>query len=386
MTSSSFREGVSRNAAPFLHGPELAAMCQALRVGQYGHNVATDQFEADLASFLGVADVVAVSSCTAALHLALLLAGVGPGHEVIVPSQTFCATIQAIRMCGAIPRFIDINPDTLCVDSAAVLQALTPATGAVLPVLYGGRAVDLTDIQDILTARGIAVIEDAAHAFGSYLGTTRVGATGALTCFSFGPIKNLTCIEGGALIPRDPHEAATARARRLLGVTQSQAERIQTTSYRVNDFGLRYHLSAVHAAIGTVQLKHFGVIEATRKSLWRAYAAELATLDRVVLVDVDIEHTTPFNCVVRVPHRDQVFELLRDRDIGVGVHYPPNHLQPAFAPWRRSLPVTETTARQILSLPFHPAMTEHDVHHVVSTLRSALRYVPDHADRTGDPR
>ncbi|WP_433622065.1 DegT/DnrJ/EryC1/StrS family aminotransferase [Nocardia sp. CA-120079] len=372
MTTSDF-QSVSRNAKPYLHGPEYAAVAEALQIGQWGHNTATEAFEVELAAFLGVPDVVAVSSCTAALHVALLLAGVGPGHEVIVPSQTFCATIQAILMSGAEPHFIDIDADTLCVDSAAISAAITPRTRAVMPVLYGGRAVDLTAIQDNLDRRGIAVIEDAAHAFGSSLGPVRVGATGALTCFSFGPIKSLTCGEGGALIPRNTDEAVRARALRLLGVSQAQAARIRTTSYDVDTPGWRYHLSAVHAAIGRVQLAHFGAIETVRRNLWRAYARELAHLDRVTLVDVDVERSVPFNCVVRVlTGRDRVFEILHDRGIGVGVHYPPNHLQPAFARWSRSLPVTETTARQIMSLPFHPEMTEHDVAHVVSVLALAL--------------
>ncbi|WP_327120425.1 DegT/DnrJ/EryC1/StrS family aminotransferase [Nocardia sp. NBC_01730] len=340
-------------------------MTEALRAGQYVHNTATEQFETELAEFLGVPDVVAVSRCTAALHLALLVAGVGPGDEVVVPSQTFCATIHAIVMAGARPRFADIDPDTLCVTAATVAEAITPRTRAVLPVLYGGRAIDLNGVHD-------TVIEDAAHAFGSHQAATRVGATGALTCFSFGPIKNLTCIEGGALIPRTREEADTARALRLLGVTQSQAARIRSSACQVDGPGWPYHLSAVHAAVGRVQLARFGAVATMRKQLWRAYARELAPLGTVSLVDVDVELSVPFNCVIRVPERDRVFAAMRNQGIGVGVHYPPNHLQPAFARWRRRLPVTEATAQEILSLPFHPGMSKQDVKRVVSTLQVAV--------------
>lgn len=164
----------------------------------------------------------------------------------------------------------------------------------------------------------------------------------APTCFSFGPIKNLTCIEDGALITRDPHEADQARALRLMGVTQSQAVRIRTTDYQVDGTGWRYHLSAVHAAVGCGQLEQFPAIEKKRKSLWRKYARELATLNEAELIDVDVEHSAPFNCVVRIPNRDQVFATLRDSNIGVGVHYPPNHPHPAFSAWY--LPVTAATA------------------------------------------
>lgn len=369
--------GVDRNAAPYLYGPELDAIAEALGAGQFGHGEPVEQFERELAGFLGVPDVVAVSSCTAALQIALTTAGVGPGREVVVPSQTFCATIQAVLATGATPRFADIDPNTLCVTPQTILEALTPATRAVLPVLYGGRAVDLSSIRDELDTHDIVIIEDAAHAFGSDQGSAKVGATGVLTCFSFGPIKNLTCIEGGALIPRTGQDAHTARHVRLLGIGQSQAQRIRTTAYDVRFRGLRATMSSVHAAVGSVQLKWFPGAAAQRQFLWHSYQNTLADLDRVALIDVDIEHTVPFNCVVRLDARDAVFAYLRDRGVGVGVHYPPNHTQTAFRPWYRPLPATETTAQQIMSLPFHPAMTETDVHRVVTLLGGALR--ADHA-------
>ncbi|MBV9026463.1 MAG: DegT/DnrJ/EryC1/StrS family aminotransferase [Streptomycetaceae bacterium] len=363
----------SRNASPFLYGPEGQAVLRALHSGQYGHTEITEQFERDIAQFLGVPDAVAVASGTAALHIALLAAGIGPGDEVIVPSMTFCATIQAITACGATPRFIEVDPGTLCVTGHDVLEAVTPATRAVLPVLYGGRAVDLSGIHDALAERGILVIEDAAHAFGSFNGTTRVGASGhATTCFSFGPIKNLTCGQGGLIIPRGVEAAKTARSLRLLGVIESAAERSAATSYTVAGFGLRYQMSSINAAIGSVQLANFTTAESARKKLWRAYKAALAPLDGVTLVDVDVEHSVPSLCVVRVPWRDRVFDFLREHGVGVGVHYPPNHLQPAFARWHRPLPATEAIGQQILTLPFHQHLTEEHVQHVASLLEKAL--------------
>lgn len=361
---------VQRNAQPFLHGEESAAVTAAMHAGQYGHGEITERFEDAVARFLGVDEVVAVSSGTVALHIALLDAGIGPGDEVIVPSQTFAATIQPILACGAAPRFVDIDPATLTITARHVLDALTPATRAVLPVLYGGRAVDLTDVQDELDRHAVTVIEDAAHAFGSRHGDVPVGARpGVATCFSFGPIKNLTCLEGGLLVPRG--SAANARRLRLLGITQSQAQRATATSYAVDGYGLRGTLSNVHAAVGLVQLDHFPEIADTRKALWTAYAGALRTIG-VTVIDLDVEHTVPFHCVVRVERRDQVHRLLQDRGIGVGVHYPPNHQQPAFARWHRPLPATEQTAEEILSLPFHPAMSISDVGYVVDALAQAL--------------
>ncbi|MCZ4604465.1 DegT/DnrJ/EryC1/StrS family aminotransferase [Streptomyces sp. Lzd4kr] len=372
-STSTARPGAVRNASPFLYGREAAAVALVLESGQYGHTDVTEEFERAVAEFLGIEDAVAVASGTAALHAALLAAGVGPGYEVVVPSMTFCATVQAILAVGAGPRFVDIEPAPLCVTDQIVMEAVSDRTAAVMPVLFGGRPVDLSAVQEQLTERGIAVIEDAAHAFGSRNGTQHVGTTGALTCFSFGLIKNLTCGQGGMVIPRTPEEAATLRRLRLLGVVQSQSERADITTYRVDGFGLRYQLSGINAAIGLTQFDHFATTELTRRRLWRTYQEALTPLDGVMLVDVDVDHAVPHLCQVRMPHRDQVFAEMRAAGIGVGVHYPPNHLQPAFASWRRPLPATERAGQEVLSLPFHQHLTERDIEHVVTVLGQALQ-------------
>ncbi len=314
----------ARNAAPYLHGPEADALTAALTAGQYGHNTDTEIFEQELADYLGVADVVTTHRGTAALHMALMAVGIGRGDEVVVPSQTFCATIHAIRAAGGVPRFADIDPATQCVTPETIDAAITVNTRAVLPVFYGGRAIDLTQLR--LADREIAVVEDAAHAFGSrHRDGRRVGATGELTCFSFGPIKNLTSLEGGAIVARNPREAERLRTMRSMGIRAKQLTRIRTTDYQVDGYGLPYHLSAVHAAVGRVQLAHFDRVVARRTDLWRTYSRALATLERVELIDVDIDNTVPFNLVVRVENRDQVFARMKAAGIGVGVHYPPNH-------------------------------------------------------------
>lgn len=370
---SSLPRQTAVNARPYLHGSETEALTEALQAGQYGHSTIVEEFEQAIATYLGVPDMIAVASGTAALQLALTAAGVGPGHEVIVPSQTFCATIHAIVATGAHPRFVEINPATLCTDAASVRGALTPNTRAIVPVLYGGRAVDLSSLHDELTRRRITIVEDAAHAFGSRCKDTFVGARpDVLTCFSFGPIKNLTCGTGGGIIPRTPAEAQELRTMRALGIVQSQTQRAATTSYTVRGFGLRATMSALNAAIGLVQLQHFDQVAAKRQELWRTYAHGLHTLDGVRLVDVDIDRTVPFNCVLHLADRNRVFEALRGSGIGVGVHYPPNHDQPAFKQWHRPLPVTEESARQLISLPFHPSMNQDDIHYVLSTLAHAL--------------
>lgn len=279
----------------------------------------TEEFERRVAGLLGAPDAVAVSSGTAALHLALIVTGVGRGDEVIVPSMTFCATIQAILAVGARPVFVDVESATLCVIDQLVMEAITDRTRAVMPVLFGGRAIDFSRVRKELTARNIVIVEDAAHAFGSRNGTRGVGTTGDLTCFSFGPIKNLTCGQGGMVIPRSSEEADTLRQLRLLGVVQAQAERANITIYRVETFGLRYQLSGTNAAIGVTQLAHFETTERVRRDLWRTYQSALSALQDVTPVDVDPDRSVPHLCQVRVKARDAVFTHLRSQGMGVGV-------------------------------------------------------------------
>lgn len=356
-------------ARPYLHGTETDAVAEVLASGQWTHGPQTEAFEAELAAFLGVADVVAVATGTAALHLALLAAGAS-GGEVIVPSLTFAASVQAILAAGARPRFCEADPHTLSVTADTVAEAITDDTVAIMPVLYGGRAVDLSPIASDLAARDITIIEDAAHAFGSWQGPHRVGATGRLTCFSFDPIKNLTCGDGGAVVPA---QAAHLRELRGLGITATSAERATATGYEVTGLGLRAHLGAINAAIGRAQLAGFEHTAGQRQRLWRTYRHALAGIDGLALVDVDVDHTVPFNCVVRIEHgRDRVHAALQLQGIAAGVHYPPNHAQPAFRAWQRPLPVTERLGGQILTLPLHPAMSEDDVHRVAGAVRAVL--------------
>ena len=375
--ATSLVTGAGAGARPFLFGPEDFALLTALHSGHYNHSDVCDEFEAQVADFLGVTDTVAVSSGTAALHVALLAAGIGPGDEVVVPSFTFCATVQAILATGAIPRFADIDPTTLCTGATEAAEALTPATRAVIPVLYAGQAVDLSAVRPELDRRGIPVIEDAAHAFGSsHDATRRVGATGDLTCFSFGPIKNLTCGQGGMVIPRSSEEAAACRALRSLGITDTVTSRADMTSYPVNGFGLRVQMPSLNAAIGLAQLGHLAEIQQQRRRLWRSYAAALEGIAGVVLLDLDVERTVPHLCAVRVPdHREEVFAALRRLGIGVGTHYPPNHLQRAFASWHRSLPVTERIGREVMTLPFHLYLKDSDIAQVADALRHTLAQV-----------
>lgn len=293
-----------------------------------------------------------------------------------MPSETFCATIQAIVAVGARPRFVEVSPHTLCVESQELHDALKPTTRAVIPVLYGGRAVELSGFRPTLQKRGITVIEDGAHAFGSRTGTTRVGATGDLTCFSFGPIKNLTCISGGAVVPRSPDEADALRQLRALGITQPQAERIRTTTY---DCGLHRDTCHLVRRARRRRPRPTPVLPVRRPPAQRAVAG-LRGRDGGHRHRPGRRRHRPHGAVQLRRPRPTARPRARAPDCprvrrrrALPAQPPAASLRPVAAPPARHR--KKQLGQEILSLPFHPAMTASDAAVVVSLLEQALEGV-----------
>ncbi|MDG4750892.1 MULTISPECIES: DegT/DnrJ/EryC1/StrS family aminotransferase [Micromonospora] len=363
-------------ARPYLGSTEQAAVQRAMSSPILGRSPETERFEQRLGELLDNPYAVAVSSGTMALYLAVASC-ISPGQEVLVPSYTFCATVQAVLAAGGVPRFVDVDPQTLAAGPREFLARWTDRTRAVVPVFFAGAATDLSGLDEVAASSGATVVVDAAHAFG----TRDVGNGEHLTCFSFDPIKNITTGDGGAVMARDEAEYRRLMSMQMLGISeQRQEQRWGVIGYEVTSFGFRSHLQSINAAIGLAQLDRFADIRARRQSLWQQYAEALRGTDEVQIVPVDISRTVPFNFVVMVPGRDRVHARLRDQGIGVAVHYPPNHRQPAFRQYHDGpLPVTERVWERVLSLPFHPAMDANDVDHVVTALRAAL---PSHRPRT----
>jgi len=366
---------------PYLGPEELAAVQRVFESRWLGMGPVCRAFEEQLQQFLGVRHVVAVSSGTAALHLALTVLGLQPGDEVIVPALTFVATAQAVRMTGATPVFCDVDERTFNLDVRDAGVRITPRTRAIVPVHYGGTACDIEAVLRLATEANLHVVEDAAHAFGSTCAGRRVGTLSAQTCFSFDPVKNITCGEGGAIATNDSELARNAVRLRVLGIdsdTWSRRDHDRPWFYDVTAPGFRYHLSDINAAIGLEQLKRFDFFLQRRQEIARRYDEAFAGLDGLTLRRQHLEQTCPFFYVVRVRdgRRDRLMHHLKDRGIASGVHYIPNHLHRLFTESRTSLPIAERLYSEMLTLPLFCEMRDEQVDTVIAAIREFFRAAP----------
>lgn len=360
---------------PCLGENEVDAVRRIFDSRWLGMGSATKEFEDKLSSLLGAKHVVAVNTGTSALHIALDALGLGPGDEVIVPSLTFVASVQAIIAVDARPVFCDIREDTLNMDVDDALGRVTTSTKAIMPVHFGGLPCDMDRLLPAARERNIRIVEDAAHAFGSSYKGRMVGTLGDVTCFSFDPIKNITCGEGGAVATDDDDIAARIIPRRILGIdndTWSRYRNQRNWLYSVTTRGYRYHLSNINAAIGLEQLKRMEVFKARKRVVVRRYDEAFSDVEGVALITHDLTSTFPFFYIIRVldGRRDALMAYLKERGIGSGVHYIPNHIQPLFSQYRRPLPVTERVYEEILTLPLFSDMTEAQVTEVISAVHS----------------
>jgi perosamine synthetase len=358
---------------PCVGEDELAAVREVFAGGWLGMGPVTRAFEQALQEFLGVKHVAAVNTGTSALHLALDALGLGPGDEVILPSLTFVASAQAVLAVGAQPVFCEARPETLTLDVRDAARRVTGRTRAIMPVHYGGLACDMDEVLAFAAARRLRVVEDAAHAFGSLYKGRQIGTLGDVTCFSFDPIKNITCGEGGAVATADDAVAQRVLSRRVLGMDRNTRDRPgeRRWCYEVVAPGFRYHLSDINAAIGLRQLARLGEFRARKRDIVRRYDAAFAGLGGVQTVR-HTDETFPFFYVLRVTdgRRDRLMSYLAERDIGTGVHYVPNHLQPLFKGQGPPLPVTERLFHEIVTLPLYFEMTDPDVDAVITGVRS----------------
>jgi dTDP-4-amino-4,6-dideoxygalactose transaminase len=346
---------------PYL-GPEIqAAVAEALQIGYLGLGPTTAAFEERLGSWLGLpADrtVIATNSCTNALHLAALVAGLGPGDEVICPSFTYVAATQAMTMTGAEVVFADIAPDTLSVDAASVAALIGPRTRALMICHYDGVVGDRDGIYALAREHGLRVIEDAAQALGSVLSSgAQVGAEGDLVCFSFGPVKTLTTLEGGALV-LPSSSAVLARQFRMLGADMDLDARAKNDRFWVYDVvrqGFRHHLGAVPAAVGLAGLTLLDGFLADRRTACADYDARLAGLPGITSMGWDWASMGPFIYVARVEPslRDGLLLHLKRSGVGANVHWGQGvHEFSFFAGCRRAdLPVTEAVCQELVTLP-----------------------------------
>jgi dTDP-4-amino-4,6-dideoxygalactose transaminase len=366
-----------------LEEDDVQAVLDVLRSGWLTMGPRTAEFEAAFGEHLGVKHAVAVSSCTAALHLAYLAAGVGPGDEVIVPAMTFAATASAVVYCGATPVFAEITgPHDLALDPEDVAAKITPKTKAVTVVHFAGYPAAVRELRALCDAHGLALIEDVAHAPHAEVDGRALGTFGLAGAFSFFSNKVLACGEGGLLATDDDEVAALARSLRSQGMTSGTWSRHtgETETYDVVGLGYNYRLDEPRSALLLSRLRKLPRGVARRRTLTRAYRERLAGVPGVIVpyADSAVEHSTCYVLPILLEdaaRRDDVRRDLRDGGVQTSVFYPAVH---EFTAYRErfgtpSLPITEYVARAEITLPLYPDMDAALIDRVVTALEAALR-------------
>jgi len=358
---------------PSIGVEELEEVKKVFETGWLGLGSTVFDFENQLKEYLSAKNVIAVNTGTTALHIALDAYGIGPGDEVITPSLTFCAGIQGVISLGATPVFCEVDPDTLNIDLADMAKRITGKTKAIMPVHYCGYACDMDRLLGIAREKRIVVVEDAAHAFGSLYKGKKIGSIGDATCFSFDPIKNITCGEGGAIALSDDNIAEEIRRKRVLGISRDSWQRqkkAQSWYYEVVTEGYRYHMSNVNAAIGIAQLRKLEKFIERKKKIVARYNDAFKGIKGVKILKWELREMAPFMYILRVAgnRRDEMMDFLASKGVASGVHYIPNHLQPFFSKYSTKLPVTEDVWKEIITLPLFYDMTDDDVDLVIRSV------------------
>jgi dTDP-4-amino-4,6-dideoxygalactose transaminase len=369
---------------PDIDAETIADVSLVLASGWITSGPKVAEFEAQLSALFGGRPVRAFSNGTATMEVALRLAGIGPGDEVITTAITWVATANVIVAVGAKPVFVDVDPQTRNIDLAAVEAAITPRTKAIMPVYLAGLPVDMDRLYRIADQHGLRVIEDAAQAIDSHWNSQRIGSFGDLVSFSFQANKNITCAEGGCLVLNNAAEAEAVERLRLQGVVRSGLDGMD-----VETPGGKFNLTDINAAIGLGQLKHLDAVTRRRAELAQAYFAAAAATG---LEALGIELPPQINSLGAITNwhmfqvllpasrlqggRAAVMQMLRDAGIGAGVHYPALHLFSFYRDqgWREGmLPHSERIGRSILTLPLFPAMSDADPLRVCRALAASCQ-------------
>jgi len=375
-------------ALPDIGEEEITEVVACLRSGWVTTGPKTRQFEQEFAAYLDAGvETVSVNSATAGLHLALEALGIGPGDEVILPTMTFTATAEVVRYMGAQPVLVDVEPDTLNLNAAAIDAAITPRTKAVIVVHYAGLACDMDPILALAAAHGLRVIEDAAHALPTLYKGRLIGTLDSdVTVFSFYANKTMTTGEGGMVVTRDAALAARVRMMRIHGIKQDAFARYTSTTpawfYEVVAAGFKYNLTDIAAAIGVQQLRKLDHFLLRRRQLARGYAEGLAGLPLQLPPDAPpgsshAWHLYPVRLTRAAPlDRDEMIAALSRQRIGTSVHFIPLHRHPYWSETCRlspaQFPVAEASYHAMLTLPLYTKMSDADQARVIAAVRATL--------------
>ena len=370
---------------PAIGPEEIAEVVDTLKSDWITTGPKTRQFEYDFAQFIGAPAALAVSSATDAMQVGLAALGVGPGDEVITTAMTFCSTVHVIEHLGARPVLVDVEPDTLCIDPSAVERAVTPRTRGVLPVHIYGHPCELDPLLDLAAARGLFVLEDAAHSLPARYKGRLVGTIGTATAFSFYATKNMTTAEGG-MLTGDGDLIAKARIWSLHGMSRDAYNRYSAEGswfYEVVLPGFKCNMTDIHASLGLQQLKKLPRFQDRRREVVRRYQSAFADFPELQIPTErpDVEsawHIYPLRLVLETLRigRNQFIEEMKARNIGTSVHFIPVHLHPYYRKKygysTADFPVAAANYERLVSLPLHPRLSDVDVDDVIEAVRDVV--------------
>jgi dTDP-4-amino-4,6-dideoxygalactose transaminase len=375
--------------APAMGDAEIEEVTSTLRSGWLGTGPRVARFEEEFADYTGATHAVAVNSCTAALHLSLLVAGAGPGTEVITTPMTFVATLNAIMHAGARPVLVDCDRETGLIDPDRIAAAVTPRTRVLLPVHMHGRPCAMDEILEIARDNDLLVVEDAAHAIEAQHGGRRVGTIGDLTCFSFYVTKNITTVEGGMVTTEREDLADRLKVLALHGMSRDAWRRYSDSGYRHYDVvepGFKYNLTDLQAAIGLKQLPHIEEWLVRREAVWRRYDEAFRDLPvgQPAPVPPDVRHARHLYALLIDRDRcgidrDTFMDRMHARNIGTGVHYIAAHLHTfyrdslGYSP--RDLPNATWISERTVSIPLSAHLSDDDVNDVIGAAHHAVEVV-----------
>ena len=372
--------------SPRIDEDEIEEVVSCLRSGWIGTGPRVAEFERRFAAYKGASHAVAVNSCTAALHLSILAAGIGPGDEVITTPLTFIASVNAIIHAGATPVLADVDPRSMNIDPECVKARITRRTKAILPVHFAGRACDMDPLCALADAHGLTVVEDCAHAIETEYHGRKAGCFGDFGCFSFYVTKNIITGEGGLILARKPEHAARLKVLALHGMSSDAWKRFGDEGYKhylVTEAGFKYNMMDLQASLGLRQLEKVERYWLRRQEIWARYMTELADLPLTLPapVEADTRHAYHlFSVFVDGKRagitRDAFLTAMTGHKIGVGVHYlslPEHpHYQERFGWTPDEWPNARDIGRQTVSLPISAKLTDEDVGDVIAAVRHIL--------------
>jgi dTDP-4-amino-4,6-dideoxygalactose transaminase len=372
--------------SPAIENPEIEEVISVLESGWLGTGPRVARFEENFAAYKGAENAVALNSCTAALHLSILAAGIGAGDEVITTPLTFCATVNAIIHAGATPVLADIDPLTMNIDPVAVRAGISPRTKAILPVHFAGRACEMEALCQIAEERNLKLIEDCAHAIETEYHGRKAGTFGDFGCFSFYVTKNVVTGEGGMVITKSEEDAARVKTLGLHGMTKDAWKRFGDEGFRhyqVVECGYKYNMMDLQAAIGIHQLQRVETNWQKRQDVWQRYNEEFSELPIVLPAPVEPSTRHGYHLYSILiderrsgVSRDEFLDAMTARNIGVGVHYLsiPEHpyYQDKFG-WRpKDFSNAMRIGRETVSLPLSANLSDEDLMDVVDAVRDVL--------------